>query len=110
MGTWIQSFLRLPIPGSVIGMLLLFLFLMTGIIPKKGLESGAAFLLRYLPLILLPSVIGVMKYGHFFLHKGLLLVLLVIMNTFIIIGISSWCSQWLAMRHREGKKEKREVI
>lgn len=98
IGTWIQHISHLPIPGMIIGMLLLFLCLLTGIIKSQWLESGADFLITILPLLFLPSVIGVMKYGSFFIHKGLILVLLVVVNTILVMILGSLISQTLAKR------------
>ncbi|MEM5646565.1 CidA/LrgA family protein [Bacillus cereus] len=40
VGTWIQGVFHLSMPGSLIGMLLLFLFLSTYILPLKWFEEG----------------------------------------------------------------------
>lgn len=107
IGQWIQQILDIPIPGSIIGMFLLFLLLLSGIIRPFWLESGASFLLAWLPLLFLPSVIGVMNYESFFVHRGIWLVLLIAVNTVIVMALSSWVSQWLANRniHQRGKQQ-----
>lgn len=44
----------LNIPGSILGIILLFLLLQLKIIPLKWIESGANFLLAHLMLFLIP--------------------------------------------------------
>ncbi|GAB4074632.1 CidA/LrgA family holin-like protein [Barrientosiimonas marina] len=98
IGQGIQHVTGLPIPGSIIGMILLFFLLLTGIIRQKRLAYGSSFLLAWLPLLFLPSAIGVIKYESFFAHKGLWLIMLVFVNTVFIMAISSLIGQRLATR------------
>lgn len=63
LGRWIGQGLALPVPGSVIGMLLLLIGLMFyGSVPR-GLARVSEQLLRLLALLFLPAAVGV-----FFLH------------------------------------------
>jgi len=52
---------QLPVPGPVIGMILLFLTLLISGIPDH-LAKTSASLLPYLPLFLIPASVGVMKF------------------------------------------------
>ena len=65
VGTWIQGVFHLSMPGSLIGMLMLFLLLSTRILPLKWFEEGAEKLLVFLPLFLIPSTTGLMEYESF---------------------------------------------
>ncbi|GGE29432.1 membrane protein [Pullulanibacillus camelliae] len=107
IGNALQRTLSIPIPGSIIGMILLFLLLLSGIVKKQWLGTGAHFLIRYLSLLLAPSVIGVMQYEGFLLHQGLLIILMILLNTVLIMGGSGWLSQ-LLIRHLERKSTKEE--
>lgn len=95
IGNSIQHTFNLPIPGSIIGMLLLFIALITGLININWIEAGSTFLLKWLPLIFLPSVVGIITFGSFFLHKGKWLILLVSVNTLFVMTIGALVSQWL---------------
>ena len=63
VGTWIQGVFHLSMPGSLIGMLMLFLLLSTRILPLKWFEEGEVT--RILPLFLIPSTTGLMEYESF---------------------------------------------
>ena len=65
VGTWIQGVFHLSMPGSLIGMLILFLLLSTRVLPLKWFELGAEKLIVFLPLFLIPSTTGLMEYGSF---------------------------------------------
>lgn len=53
-------FLGLPLPGPVLGMLLLFLTLLARRGPGKGLEDVSGGLLAHLSLLFVPAGVGLM--------------------------------------------------
>lgn len=62
LGELLVHWLHLPVPGPLIGMLLLFVALLgRGGLPD-GLRDTAAQLLRHLMLLFIPAVTGVMMY------------------------------------------------
>lgn len=95
VGTWIQGEFHLSMPGSLIGMLMLFLLLATRILPLKWFEEGAEKLIVFLPLFLIPSTTGLMEYGPFLLSKGSIIFLLVVVSTVVTLIISGYISQLL---------------
>ncbi|MFD1067098.1 CidA/LrgA family protein [Oceanobacillus locisalsi] len=88
IGVLIQNFFALNIPGSLIGMLLLFVLLISKVIPLRWIQSGVDFLLKDIPFFFIPVTVGVIQYLSFFFGKGSLTILLVIISTFMVIGIS----------------------
>ncbi|HDR4558651.1 holin [Bacillus cereus] len=95
VGLWIQEVFQLSMPGSLIGMLILFLLLSTRIFPLKWFELGAEKLIVFLPLFLIPSTTGLMEYGSFLLSKGSSIFLLVVASTVVTLAISGYVSQLL---------------
>ena len=53
-------FLRIPVPGPVLGMLLLFLTLLLRGAASKSLEESSSALLRHLSLLFVPAGVGMM--------------------------------------------------
>ncbi|MDR6227589.1 putative effector of murein hydrolase LrgA (UPF0299 family) [Desmospora profundinema] len=45
LGNWIRETFQLVLPGSVIGMLVLFFLLFTGVVKEKWLHDGGGLLL-----------------------------------------------------------------
>ncbi|KWX82509.1 holin [Paenibacillus riograndensis] len=84
----LTPFLHIPIPGSIIGMLLLFLLLQSGIIRLNWVEAGASWLLAELLLVFIPSAIGVMKYSKLLESDGLQVLAVVIVGTFAVMASS----------------------
>jgi len=94
-GTCIQEIFHLSMPGSLIGMLMLFLLLSARIVPLKWFELGAEKLIVFLPLFLIPSTTGLMEYGSFLLSKGSIIFLLVVASTVVTLIVSGYISQLL---------------
>lgn len=103
VGNWLQELLHLPLPGSIIGLLLLLASLSLNVFQLEWIESGSYFLLSYLPLYFIPATVGVMNYGHVFAGKGFLLIPITMISTFLTMWISSYFSQFLAKK--SAKKE-----
>src|SRR5699024_105133 len=61
---------HLMIPGSVIGLVLLFILLISGIVKEKYIRSGANFMMKHLVLFFVPATVGIMGYIDLFKGKG----------------------------------------
>jgi len=98
VGNWLQDFLHLPLPGSIIGLLVLLAVLSLKVFQLEWIESGSYFLLSYLPLYFIPATVGVMNYGHVFAGKGFLLIPITMISTFLTMWFSSYISQVLVKK------------
>ncbi|MCU9615065.1 CidA/LrgA family protein [Caldibacillus lycopersici] len=106
LGEWVQSLLKLPIPGSIVGLLLLFLLLSCKVIPEKWIHTGANFLLTYMALFFIPATVGVMNYLDLFTGKGLLLIAALVISTCLVMIASGFVSDKLGKKVVEKEKEK----
>lgn len=94
VGAYIQDVFSIPVPGSIIGMVLLLLFLMTDILKAKYLEGGAHVLLLYLPLFFVPATVGVMDhFGFLSSMDGLIMLLALLLGTVIVLVSSGLVAQ-----------------
>lgn len=98
LGVALQAWLSIPFPGSLIGMLLLLLCLMSGIIPTGFVDQGASFLLKHLSLLFIPIIAGIVAFPILFTKYGLMLILVTMFSTLMIIIISGLVSQSLARK------------
>lgn len=103
------ALLPIAIPGSIIGMLLLFALLSSQILPAKWIKPGGHLLIRYMVLLFVPIGVGVMKYYHQIVaHLGPLLVSCFI-STLMVLVVVGYTSHYF---HRErriiGKPEDEE--
>lgn len=98
IGTIIQQFLHIPIPGSVIGLLLLFTLLVTKVIKATWIEEGARFMMNNLVLFFIPATVGIINYSSLFTGKGILLIIIAVISTAFVMVSSGLTSQWIHVR------------
>jgi holin-like protein len=63
-GEVLVRLLGLPVPGPVLGMVLLLVGLMLGGGPTEGLRSAGHGLLKHLPLFFVPAGVGLITHGE----------------------------------------------
>lgn len=102
IGVFISSFLNLPIPGSIVGLLLLLICLHFKVIQEKQIKDGAGFLLVLLPLFLIPATVGVIQFPILLSMKGMLIVGIVIISTMITIIVVGRVSERYENKKIEG--------
>lgn len=61
-GEMVHKLLRIPIPGSVMGMLILFICLCTGVIKVEMLAEITEFLMNYLAFFFIPAGVSLVAY------------------------------------------------
>lgn len=113
IGLWIQHTFHLLMPGSIIGMLLLFCLLMTNKFKATWIDKGAGFLLSHLPLLFIPVTVGVIDFLDLFKGRGFFSVIVVILSTILVMVTSSLVSGWIAERNvnlaKIEPRERREI-
>ncbi|QRG68369.1 CidA/LrgA family protein [Brevibacillus choshinensis] len=85
VGKWLSAALQLQIPGSLIGMGLLFLCLQLGWIRLKWVEAGAALVFSQMILFFVPAIAGIMQYPWLLGIKGLLVMLVVVSGAALVM-------------------------
>lgn len=87
-GELMKYFIPLPIPGSIYGLLLMFVLLLTKVIKVENVKDVGEFLIEIMPLMFIPAGVGLMaSWGEL---QGFLVPLLVITvsTTFIAIFVT----------------------
>lgn len=97
------NLLHLPIPGSILGMVVLFILLQTGVIKLSWIEAGASWLLAELLLFFIPSAVGVMNYFDMMKQDGLSILLVILISTFLVMAVSGLVAS--IMTKRKEKKQ-----
>lgn len=94
----IAELLRLPIPGSILGIAVLFLLLKTKVVKLSWIEQGANWLLAELLLFFIPSAVGVMQYIPLLQSEGLQILIVVVSSTIIVMVSSGLIASRIAKR------------
>lgn len=93
---FIVGFFHLALPGSIIGIFILFFLLQTKIIRVTWIESGANMLLANLLLFFIPSAVGIIKYEELLASDGLRILLVIILGTVIVMACTGLVAQKIA--------------
>lgn len=98
IGEAIHMITSIPLPGSLIGMLLLFILLVLRIIRLEHISTVTDFLLGHLPFFFIPA--GVALMASFSLMQGLWIKMLVIclVTTIVTMGCSGKIIQYVMER------------
>ncbi|MDD2741935.1 MAG: CidA/LrgA family protein [Rhodocyclaceae bacterium] len=87
--------LKLPVPGPVIGMLLLFATLVVRGSISKELQSTAQTLLQHLSLLFVPAGTGVMLHLHRVADEWLPLLLSVLISTLATLIVTAMVMKFM---------------
>ncbi|OTA16416.1 membrane protein [Xenorhabdus vietnamensis] len=91
---------RLPfsLPGSIIGLLLLFCLLAFQLIPSHWVKPGCSLLMKNMTLLFLPIGVGIMDYYSQLSQQMFPILLSCIVSTFIVMIVVAYSSHYI---HRE---------
>ena len=109
-GELIKYFIPLPIPGSIYGLLLMFVLLFTKVIKVEQVKDVGEFLIEIMPLMFIPAGVGLMaSWGEL---QGFLVPLLVITvaTTFIVIFVTGKVTDFMMDRKEQNKEREQETI
>ncbi len=85
----------LPIPGNVVGIILLYALLNLGLVRLDQVQEAADFLLRHLVFFFIPVAVDLMNWGGVFYRYGLVLALAIILSTILTFLGTGFIAQWL---------------
>ena len=97
-GTTVASLGRLPLPGSVVGMLLLAAVLHFGWMPAAWVEPAAGLLLRHMALLFVPPGVGLMLQYDLLRREWLPIVLASAASTLAVLLVVGRLQQRLEVR------------
>lgn len=89
IGIFISSILPFPVPGSIIGMLLLFGALEMKLIKLEVVENGANTLMKYLSLFFVPLTVGVLDYINILKIHAISLIIVTVLTTVLTYTVSA---------------------
>jgi len=104
LSTWGVQFFHLPIPGSVLGMIILFALLSTGVLKEQWLTAATNPLLKHLSFFFIPIAVELMVWGDLFLQKGYLLFLPLVVSALISLLTTGGIVQLLTKSHQRQKR------
>jgi len=95
---------HIPLPGSVLGLILLFLLLITGVVKLSWIEKAANFQLKHLPLLFIPSIVTLFLSSSLSeLFNWYILIILIVSSTCSLLGTAIF-AEWYEILKRRNEK------
>ena len=95
LGEGLAYALSLPIPGPVIGMVLLLGYLMMKEDAVTRLAPTSMELLRHLSLLFVPAGVGIMVHARLIAAEWLPIIVALVVSTVISIAVTALVVRWL---------------
>ena len=113
IGVFIVEITGLPLPASVLGLLVLVLCLQLKWIKVEYIRDGSSFLIGFMTLFFIPPMVGIIDYPQLLSLDGFILIATVMISTLFVIYITSFITQKiekkeLAAKLKESDKEEME--
>ena len=93
----------IPLPGNVLGVIVLFFLLLTGIIKESHISLAAEFLLRHLVFFFVPIAVGLRQWSSIFYDYGWVLAAAIVGSTALPLVIVGFLAR--ALRRSADKKQ-----
>jgi holin-like protein len=100
VGQALADWCRLPLPGGIVGLILVLVLLGSGWLRAGSLRRGANWYLAEMLLFFVPAVVAVLDHPEFLGVLGLKLMAAIILGTLVVMLATAlsmdWCFRWMA--------------
>lgn len=88
----------LPVPGNVLGIIVLFILLCSGVIKESWISEAATFLLKHLVFFFVPIAVGLMNWWGVFYEYGWVLLAAILISSLLPLLTVGWLCALLQKR------------
>lgn len=92
-----------PIPGGVIGMVLLLLAFASGVVKPAALQMGAGLLMAEMLLFFIPALMSLLDYGALLRSDGWRILLVIGISTLMVMLVTAFTVE-LVVRWRRSRE------
>ena len=100
---FVANLLPIPVPSSVVGMILLFIALCTGVVKLEQVEGLSNSLSKVITFLFVPSGISLVNSLDLMASYGLQIVFVILVATLALLFVTGW-SGALLLKLRQAKK------
>lgn len=106
IGEYISSFIQgiILIPGSIVGMLLLFLLLQFKVLNLSSIENVSGFFLDNMAIFFIPAGVSLIKSLDLIRENVLVLLLVICLSTLIVMYTTGIIVEKMIKKKEEGQK------
>lgn len=93
MGELVVFLTGIPVPSSIIGLILLTLALQTGVVKLRHVEGVADFLVKNLGFFFVPAGVALMLHFDLIKQQWLPILAASVISTVIVLAVTGWMHQ-----------------
>lgn len=97
----IQAVTNLPIPGTILGMIILLVALLSGVLKLEQIENVSQFFLDHLTFLFIPGGVGLIASLGLIKDQWLPILIVIILTTALVIAGTGFTVQLLKGRGKE---------
>ncbi|MCU6797067.1 CidA/LrgA family holin-like protein [Paenibacillus sp. WQ 127069] len=89
-----------PIPGSILGIVVVFIGLQTKLIKLEWIDAGASWLLAEMLLFFIPPAVSLIQYEDLIMSSGLRILLVMLVSSIAVMAGAGFLAQWMVKDKR----------
>lgn len=98
IGEFMNKVLHVPLPGSVLGLILLLTLLLTGLIQVRQIEELTNFLMNHLAIFFVPSAVGLMTVAGMLKSSWVILLVISTVSSVMVMTVTAVVVQFVRRR------------
>lgn len=102
----ISGLLPVAVPGSVIGMILLFLLLLSGLLKPEQVGDAGDFLGKNMAFLFVPTVVGIVQYIPVLLEHLLAFLVIIAVTTLLTFAAAAYTVTAVIRLQRRRKEDR----
>lgn len=108
-GEILTKFFKLPVPGNIVGMILLLILLCTDVEKLDTVDTVANFLLEHLAFFFIPAGVGILTSLVVIKDSFIRLLIICFISTIITIAVTALVVDFMTKEKNKGVKNQKEV-
>lgn len=104
IGELLNTFIPLPIPASIYGIVLMFLALEFKIIPLDSVKETGKFLIEIMPIMFVPAAVGLIDSWAILKPSIVEYAVITVVTTFVVMAVSGLVTQAFVKKSEKGEK------
>lgn len=107
LGEFLSNFLSLPLPGSIVGMLILLILLFTQLLKPDDIAETADFLLNNMAFFFIPAGVGVLVSYTLLSGSYFESVASIVLSTVVVMLVTGGATQFLVKKETKNGEANR---
>ena len=105
MGELLKEVLPFPVPASIYGMVILFVGLLSGLIPVGAVKEAGVFLIEIMPMMFIPAGVGLLNAWDTLKPVLIPIIVILFVSTIVVMGVSGKVTQTMIEAEERKKNE-----